>query len=48
MENNIMEILQFVFQSFWHFIGTAILLSTVGSIIVGSIRAIFSRNRFKQ
>lgn len=32
---NFMELLNFIFTDFWHFIGSIILLGVVGEIIVG-------------
>lgn len=29
-----MDILQFIFQSFWYFMGTIILISTIGNVLV--------------
>ena len=39
-----LEILQFIFSSFWIFCGTVILLGLVGEIIVGVFEAVF-RNK---
>ena len=39
-----LEILQFVFSSFWIFIGTAILLSISGKIVIGVIAVLFTRS----
>lgn len=35
-----MEILKFIFQSFWHFIGFTIILSIIGSVILKLIAII--------
>ena len=39
-----LDILQFVFSSLWTFIGTAILLSILGKIIIGVIAVLFTRS----
>ena len=39
-----LEILQFVFSSFWVFIGTAILLSIVCKTILGLVAILFTRS----
>lgn len=38
-----LEILQFIFSSFWVFLGTAILLSIVGKIVICIIAVLFCR-----
>lgn len=35
-----MKVLEFIFQSFWHFIWTVVLIYVVGEIIIKSIIAI--------
>jgi hypothetical protein len=39
-----LEIFQFIFSSFWVFIGTAILLSIVGKLILGLVAILFTRS----
>ena len=39
-----LEILQFIFSSFWVFIGTAFLLSIVGKLILGLVAILFTRS----
>lgn len=34
-----MNIVEFIFRDFWHFIGTIILLGVIGEVIVDIIRA---------
>lgn len=39
-----LEILQFIFSSFWVFVGTAILLAIVGKIVLGLVAILFTRS----
>lgn len=38
-----LEVLQFVFSSFWVFLGTVILLSVLAKVIIGTIAIIAGR-----
>ena len=38
-----MELLQFIFSSFWYFIGSVILIAAIGEAISKILRAIFDR-----
>ncbi len=40
-----LEILKYIFSSFWIFCGTVILLAIIGEIIVGVFEAIFSNKK---
>ena len=41
------ELLEFVFQSFWHFVGVSILLSVIITGIVEVFKAIFKCKKTK-
>ncbi len=38
-----MDILQFIFSGFWTFIGSVILLSIIGKIIIGLVAVLFAK-----
>lgn len=38
-----LEVLQFIFSSFWVFIGSMILLSILGKIFIGLIAVLFAK-----
>ncbi|MGO6879456.1 hypothetical protein ACC734_16985 [Rhizobium ruizarguesonis] len=38
-----LEVLHFVFSSFWVFLGSAFLLSIIGKIIIGLVAVLFAR-----
>lgn len=38
-----MDILQFIFSGFWTFIGSVILLSIIGKIIIGLVAVFFAK-----
>ncbi len=43
-ENSMLEILQFIFQDIWHFIGTCILLEIITDGLKGFIINIINKN----
>lgn len=38
-----LEVLHFVFSSFWVFLGSAFLLSVIGKIIIGIVAVLFAK-----
>lgn len=40
-----LELLEFIFQSFWHFAGIVVLISLVGVTIIGTAEQIFNKKK---